>query len=107
MKIAKESFLPPVGLAPVPDGASGMQSHCCRYPDKPMIYYPLAALLRAVSAIFSSSSRRKAFYRLLGSGGRFSVNITYECRRLHAASPDALLIGSQFIRMTRLPCSGR
>ena len=37
------------------------------------------------------------FYRLLGSGGRLGVNITYEVQEVARGIADALLIGSQFI----------
>ena len=49
--------------------------------DKPMIYYPLAALLQAGIRdilIIIPPGEEGPFYRLLGSGGRFGVNITYE-----------------------------
>ena len=57
--------------------------------DKPMIYYPLAALLQAGICdilIIIPPGEEGPFYRLLGSGGRFGVNITYEVQEVHAAS---------------------
>ena len=68
--------------------------------DKPMIYYPLAALLQAGIRdilIIIPPGEEGPFYRLLGSGGRLGVNITYEVQEVARGIADALLIGSQFI----------
>lgn len=68
--------------------------------DKPMIYYPLAALLQAGIQdilIIIPPGEEGPFYRLLGSGGRFGVNITYEVQEVARGIADALLIGEQFI----------
>ena len=65
-----------------------------------MIYYPLAALLQAGIRdilIIIPPGEEGPFYRLLGSGGRFGVNITYEVQEVARGIADALLIGSQFI----------
>ena len=64
--------------------------------DKPMIYYPLAALLQAGIRdilIIIPPGEEGPFYRLLGSGGRFGVNITYEVQEVARGIADALLIG--------------
>ena len=68
--------------------------------DKPMIYYPLAVLLEAGIRdilIIIPPGEEGPFYRLLGSGGRLGVNITYEVQEVACGIADALLIGSQFI----------
>ena len=68
--------------------------------DKPMIYYPLAVLLEAGIRdilIIIPPVEEGPFYRLLGSGGRLGVNITYEVQEVARGIADALLIGSQFI----------
>ena len=68
--------------------------------DKPMIYYPLAVLLQAGIRdilIIIPPGEEGPFYRLLGSGGRFGVNITYEVQEVARGIADALLIGAQFI----------
>ena len=68
--------------------------------DKPMIYYPLAVLLEAGIRdilIIIPPGEEGPFYRLLGSGGRLGVNITYEVQEVAGGIADALLIGSQFI----------
>ena len=62
--------------------------------DKPMIYYPLAALLQAGIRdilIIIPPGEEGPFYRLLGSGGRFGVNITYEVQEVARGIADALL----------------
>ena len=63
--------------------------------DKPMIYYPLAALLQAGIRdilIIIPPGEEGPFYRLLGSGGRFGVNITYEVQEVARgiAQPEAV-----------------
>ena len=68
--------------------------------DKPMVYYPLAVLLQAGIRdilIIIPPGEEGPFYRLLGSGGRFGVNITYEVQEVARGIADALLIGEQFI----------
>ena len=68
--------------------------------DKPMIYYPRAVLLEAGIRdilIIIPPGEEGPFYRLLGSGGRLGVNITYEVQEVARGIADALLIGSQFI----------
>ena len=68
--------------------------------DKPMIYYPLAVLLQAGIRdilIIIPPGEEGPFYRLLGSGGRFGVNITYEVQDVARGIADALLIGRQFV----------
>ena len=68
--------------------------------DKPMIYYPLAGLLQAGIRdilIIIPPGEEGPFYRLLGSGGRWGVNITYEVQEVARGIADALLIGEQFI----------
>ena len=79
--------------------------------DKPMIYYPLAVLLEAGIRdilIIIPPGEEGPFYRLLGSGGRLGVNITYEVQEVARGIADALLIGSQFIgNDDRLPCTRR
>nr|WP_297171805.1 glucose-1-phosphate thymidylyltransferase RfbA [uncultured Agathobaculum sp.] len=70
--------------------------------DKPMIYYPLAVLLQAGIRdilIIIPPGEEGPFYRLLGSGGRFGVNITYEVQDVARGIADALLIGRQFVGM--------
>lgn len=68
--------------------------------DKPMIYYPLAVLMQAGIRdimIIIPPGEEGPFYRLLGSGSRFGVNITYEVQEVARGIADALLIGEQFV----------
>lgn len=68
--------------------------------DKPMIYYPLAVLFQAGIRdilIIIPPGEEGPFYRLLGSGGRFGVNITYEVQETARGIADALLIGESFV----------
>lgn len=68
--------------------------------DKPMIYYPLATLLQAGIRdilIIIPPGEEGPFYRLLGSGARFGIRITYEVQETARGIADALLIGEHFI----------
>ena len=68
--------------------------------DKPMIYYPLAVLLQAGIRdilIIIPPGEEGPFYRLLGSGARWGVNISYEVQEVARGIADALLIGERFI----------
>ncbi len=68
--------------------------------DKPMIYYPLAVLMQAGIRdvlVIIPPGEEGPFYRLLGSGGRLGINITYEVQDVARGIADALLIGEQFI----------
>ncbi|MDY3617634.1 glucose-1-phosphate thymidylyltransferase RfbA [Agathobaculum sp.] len=68
--------------------------------DKPMIYYPLAVLMQAGVRdimIIIPPGEEGPFYRLLGSGARFGVNICYEVQEVARGIADALLIGEQFV----------
>lgn len=68
--------------------------------DKPMIYYPLAVLMQAGIRdilIIISPGEEGPFYRLLGSGKRFGVNIAYEVQDVPRGIADAFLIGEHFI----------
>ncbi len=68
--------------------------------DKPMIYYPLAVLMQAGIRdvlVIIPPGEEGPFYRLLGSGERLGINITYEVQDVARGIADALLIGEQFI----------
>lgn len=68
--------------------------------DKPMIYYPLAVLMQAGVRdimIIIPPGEEGPFYRLLGNGARFGVNITYVVQEVARGIADALLIGEQFV----------
>ena len=68
--------------------------------DKPMIYYPLAVLMQAGIRdilIIIPPGEEGPFYRLLGNGARWGVNISYEVQEVARGIADALLIGERFI----------
>ena len=68
--------------------------------DKPMIYYPLAALLQAGIRdilIIIPPGEEGPFYRLLGSAAASASTSPTRCRRLHAASRTRCSSASQFI----------
>ena len=68
--------------------------------DKPMIYYPLAVLMQAGIRdilIIIPPGEEGPFYRLLGNGAHWGVNISYEVQEVARGIADALLIGERFI----------
>ena len=68
--------------------------------DKPMIYYPLAVLMQACIRdilIIIPPGEEGPFYRLLGNGAHWGVNISYEVQEVARGIADALLIGERFI----------
>ena len=69
--------------------------------DKPLIYYPLAALMQAgVSDILVivSPGEEAAFSALLGNGQQFGLNIYYAVQTVARGIADALLIAESFAR---------
>tara|TARA_B100000242_G_scaffold292316_1_gene267471 strand:- start:1346 stop:2224 length:879 start_codon:yes stop_codon:yes gene_type:complete len=68
--------------------------------DKPMIFYPLSVLMLAEIKeilIISTEKDLPAFERLLGSGDRFGVNLTYLSQTYPKGIADAFLLGEDFI----------
>ena len=69
--------------------------------DKPLIYYPLAALMQAgVSDILVivPPGEEAAFSALLGNGQQFGLNIYYAVQTVARGIADALLIAESFAR---------
>lgn len=68
--------------------------------DKPMIYYPLAVLMQAKIKdilIIIPPFEEEAFYRLLGDGSKWGVNISYKMQDVPRGIADAFIIGKDFI----------
>lgn len=68
--------------------------------DKPLLYYPLAALLQAGIddiLIIIPPDEGELFERLLGDGSRLGVHISYRVQPVARGIADAFLIGEDFI----------
>ncbi len=68
--------------------------------DKPMIYYPLSALLLAKIRdilIITTPEDQAQFMKLLGDGSDFGVNLSYAIQPLPNGLAEAFIIGSEFI----------
>ncbi|HPS75751.1 MAG TPA: glucose-1-phosphate thymidylyltransferase RfbA [Oscillospiraceae bacterium] len=68
--------------------------------DKPLIYYPLAALLEAGIRdilIIVPPDEMYSFIKLLGDGSDLGVSLTYRIQKIQRGIADAFLIGKNFI----------
>ncbi len=68
--------------------------------DRPMIFYPLATLLRAgikEILIIVAPDRAGDFLRVLGSGKEFGAKFTYEIQDRPNGLAEAFIIGADFI----------
>jgi len=68
--------------------------------DKPMIYYPLSALMLGgikEILIISTPEDKQRFKDLLGDGSSFGICLTYEIQEEPNGIPEALMIGENFI----------
>ncbi len=68
--------------------------------DKPMIYYPLSVLMLAGIRdilVITTPEDRQAFYRLLGNGEHFGVNLRYAEQVKPEGLAQAFLIAEDFI----------
>lgn len=68
--------------------------------DKPMIYYPLSVLMLAGIQdilIITTPEDQLAFWKLLGHGADFGINISYEIQGSPDGLAQAFIIGERFI----------
>ena len=69
--------------------------------DKPMIYYPLCALMQAgirdILIITPPGDDRDDFEQLLHDGSQFGIKISYEVQYVARGIADALILGEKFL----------
>ncbi|NLL94227.1 MAG: glucose-1-phosphate thymidylyltransferase RfbA [Thermoplasmatales archaeon] len=90
-------------------GGSGTRLHPASAPiskillpvyDKPMIYYPLSALLTAGIRdvlVITNEGDHGNFKKVLGDGSHLGIRITYEIQYVPKGIADAFIIGEEFI----------
>ena len=68
--------------------------------DKPMVYYPISTLMLAGIRdilIITTPEDNDSFKRLLGNGGDYGINLTYEVQPFPDGLAQAFIIGEDFI----------
>ncbi len=68
--------------------------------DKPLIYYPLSLLIQSGIKdilIITPPDDTEPFYKLLGDGSAFGVNISFKEQPVQKGIADAFIIGEEFI----------
>src|SRR4026209_2331723 len=82
-----------------------VSKHLLRVYDKPMIYYPLSALMLAGISdvlVISTPDDLPNFQRLLGDGSRIGISIQYAVQPRAEGLPQAFTIGRPFIGQDRV-----
>ena len=68
--------------------------------DKPMIYYPIATLMKAGIRdilIITPPDTEEPFRQLLGDGSQFGISISYKQQMVQRGIADAFIVGEEFI----------
>ena len=68
--------------------------------DKPMIYYPIATLMKAGIRdilIITPPDGDEPFRQLLGDGSQFGISISYKQQMVQRGIADAFIVGEEFI----------
>ncbi len=68
--------------------------------DKPMVYYPLAVLLKAgirEIMLITAPPDVEAYRRVLGDGSQYGIQISYGIQYVARGIADAFLIAEEFI----------
>ena len=68
--------------------------------DKPLIYYPLSLLMLAGIKdilIITNPEEDKLFYKILGDGSQWNINIEYKVQENPNGLPEAFILGEEFI----------
>ncbi len=78
----------------------GVSKHLLPIYDKPMIYYPISVLMLAGIRdilIITTAEDLSSYERLLGSGERFGINLSYKIQDCPNGLAEAFIIGESFI----------
>src|SRR5436190_13577303 len=73
--------------------------------NKPMVYYPLSALMLAGIRhvlVITTPSEQDGFRRLLGSGSEFGLQIEYAAQPRPEGLAQAFIIGREFVGADRV-----
>lgn len=83
----------------------GVSKHLLHVYDKPMIYYPLSVLMLAGIRdilMITTPEDQAAYQRLLGTGERLGLHLSYAVQPRPEGLAQAFLIGETFIEQSRV-----